>query len=59
MQLGHTESEVLNLLQQLPGQPFALRTADGNDNDGPVTNGAATDEVPADTADEPVAAAPA
>lgn len=34
IELGHTDSEVLNLLGQLPGQPLALRTADGGDNDG-------------------------
>lgn len=32
MDLGHTDSEVMALLGQLPGQPLALRTANGEDN---------------------------
>lgn len=32
LNLGHDESEVLKLVAQLPGQPFALRQADGSES---------------------------
>ncbi|TXT12895.1 hypothetical protein VHUM_01296 [Vanrija humicola] len=32
LSLGHDDSEVLRLVAQLPGQPFALRQADGSDS---------------------------
>lgn len=31
--LGHKDSEINDLLQNLPGQPFALRNLDGSEND--------------------------
>jgi hypothetical protein len=52
MDLGHTDSEVLDLLRQLPGQPLALRTADGSDNDG-------SSAKPVEDEDEGVVVAPA
>lgn len=30
--LGHKDSEINDLLQNLPGQPFALRNLDGSEN---------------------------
>lgn len=29
--LGHNQSEVLNLIGELPGQPFAMRRKDGSE----------------------------
>lgn len=31
--LGHKDSEINDLLQNLPGQPFALRNLDGSENE--------------------------
>lgn len=45
MSLGHDDSEVLRLLGQLPGQPLALRAADGSDN-SLSSSSLATDELP-------------